>query len=77
MDLSLENKKIELIQWLITLNDKSLIDKLMTFWEKERRDWWNKISASERKSIEKEIQDVDEGKLTSHTNVKGFYEKWL
>ena len=35
MDLSLENKKIELIQWLSTLNDKSLIDKLMKLREKE------------------------------------------
>ena len=77
MDLSLENKKIELIQWLSTLNDKSLIDKLMKLREKEKKDWWNKISAVEKKSIEKGIQDADNGKLTSHTSVKSIYEKWL
>ncbi len=77
MDLSLENKKIELIQWLSTLNDASLIDKLMKLREKEKTDWWNEISESEKKSIEKGIQDADNGNLTSHSNVKGVYEKWL
>jgi hypothetical protein len=77
MDLSLENKKIELIQWLSTLNDSSLIDKLMKLREKEKNDWWNEISASEKESIKKGIKDADNGKLTSHSNVKGIYEKWL
>ncbi len=77
MGLSLENKKIELIQWLSTLNDKSLIDKLMKLKEKERNDWWNEISVNEKKSIEKGISDADNGKLTSHSNVKEIYEKWL
>jgi len=77
MDLSLENKKIELIQWLSTLNDKLLIDKLMKLREKEKTDWWNEISAAEKKSIEKGIQEAENGKLTSHSDVKSIYEKWL
>lgn len=77
MDLSLENKKNELIQWLSTLNDKSLIDKLMKLRDDEKADWWDNISASEKKSIEKGIQDAENGKLTSHSSVKEIYEKWL
>ena len=77
MDINLQNKKIELIQWLSTLDDKSLIDKLMKLRKKEKTDWWNEISTDEQKSIEKGIQDADNGKLTSHSNVKKHYEKWL
>lgn len=77
MDVSLENKKNELIQWLSTLNDQSLIDKLMKLREKEKTDWWNEISIDEKKSIETGIQDADNGKLTSHSSVKDMYEKWL
>lgn len=77
MDVSLENKKIELIQWLSTLEDKSLIDQLMKLREKEKKEWWNEISTSEKESIEKGIQDADNGKLTSHSHVKELYEKWL
>lgn len=77
MGISLESKKIELIQWLSTLNDKSLIDKLMKLREEEKSDWWNDISKSEKESIEKGILDADNGKLTPHSNVKSIYEKWL
>jgi hypothetical protein len=77
MDMNLQNKKIELIQWLSTLNDKSLIDKLMKLREKERTDWWNEIASQEKASIEKGIQDADDGKLTSHSTAKKVYEKWL
>jgi len=77
MDASIENKKIELIQWLSTLNDKSLIDKIMRLRKKEKTDWWNEISTDEKKSIEKGIQDADNGKLTSHSTVKNIYGKWI
>ncbi|MCK0115356.1 hypothetical protein [Gelidibacter sp. F63206] len=77
MDIDLQNKKIELIQWLSTLDDQSLIDKLMKLRKKEKTDWWNEISIDEQKSIEKGIQDAENGKLTSHSNVKKIYEKWL
>ncbi len=77
MGINLQNKKIELIQWLSTLNDKSLIDKLMKLREKERTDWWNEIASQEKSSIEKGIQDADDGKLSSHSSAKKIYEKWL
>jgi len=77
MDINLQNKKLELIQWLSTLDDKSLIDKLMKLRKNEKTDWWNEISIAEKKSIEKGIEDADNGKLTSHSNIKKVYEKWL
>lgn len=77
MDINFQNKKIELIQWLSTLNDKSLIDKLMKLREKEKKDWWAEISNSEKESIEKGILDADDGKLTSHATAKKVYGKWL
>ncbi|WP_158837453.1 hypothetical protein [Polaribacter sp. L3A8] len=77
MDINLQNKKIELIQWLSTLNDVSLIEKLMKLRDKEKTDWWNEISTEEKKSIEKGVLDADNGKITSHSTVKEIYEKWL
>ena len=77
MDINLQNKKIELIQWLSTLNDVSLIDKLVELRKTEKTDWWNEISAAEKQSIEKGLLDADDGKLTSHSTAKKIYEKWL
>lgn len=77
MHTSIENKKIELIQWLSTLDDQSLIDKLMKLREEEKHDWWQEISKEEKESIEKGIIDADRGNLSSHSEVKEIYEKWL
>jgi len=49
----------------------------MKFRDKEKTDWWNAISIEEQKSIEQGVQDAENGKLTSHSNVKTIYEKWL
>jgi predicted transcriptional regulator len=49
----------------------------MKFREKEKTDWWEEISDIEKESIEEGIQDANNGKLTSHSNAKKIYEKWL
>lgn len=77
MDINFQNKKIELIQWLSTIDDQILIDKLMLLRKKEKADWWNEISLGEKSSIKKGIQDANDGKLNSHLDVKKVYEKWL
>lgn len=71
------DKKIELIQWLSTLEDKSIIDKLVRFKREETKDWWNSISIDEQQSVEKGISDAEEGKLTPHSTARKLYEKWL
>ena len=77
MDIDLQNKKIELIQWLSTLNDESIIEKLMKFRENEKTDWWKEISSEEKSSIEQGIKDADSGKLKPHSEARKKYEKWL
>lgn len=77
MDVNIQDKKIELIQWLSTLNDESIIEKIMKLRESERSDWWREVSKEEKKSIDKGIKDADSGKLEPHSNVKKLYEKWL
>lgn len=40
-------------------------------------DWWNKISAEEKKAIIKGLKDIKAGKVRPHREVKKLYEKWL
>ncbi len=77
MDLSIQNQKIELIQWLTTLDDKSIIHRLIEIRNSQVKDWWNDISEDEIKSIEKGLQDADLGNLKSHSDARKIYEKWL
>jgi hypothetical protein len=77
MEMNIQNTKIELIQWLTFLDDKSLLQKVIDLRNKQTRDWWNNISESEKDSIKKGISDSKSGKLNSHSEARKVYEKWL
>lgn len=77
MEIDLQNTKIELIQWLTFLEDRSLLQKIIDLRNKQTEDWWSSISEYEKKSIEKGISDSKKGKLNSHTEARKIYEKWL
>lgn len=77
MDTQVLNKKLELIQWLSTLEDKSTIKKLTEFRKRETKDWWNGISDNEKKSIEKGLKQAENKELESHSKAKELYEEWL
>lgn len=77
MDLNLQNTKIKLIQWLTTLEDKTLLQKIIDLRKSESKDWWDEVTDAEKKSIEKGISDADNGKLKTHGEARKVYEKWL
>ena len=77
LDINIETKKLALIQWLTSLNDVSMIDKIMELKQEEKKDWWNEISDEEKESIEKRLSDAESGKLTPHSEIIKKYEKWL
>ena len=76
-DTNTLDKKIELIQWLSSLEDKTIINKLLQFRNAETKDWWEEISDQEKTSISKGIKDAENKKLKPHSSAKKLYEKWL
>ena len=77
LDFNIESKKLALIRWLTSLNDVSMIDKILELKQKETKDWWNEISDEEKESIEKGLSDAESGKLKPHSEIRKKYEKWL
>ena len=77
MESKILNKKLELIQWLSTLEDIAVIEKLIQFRKEESTDWWDSISDEEKKSIESGLNDADKNNLIPHVTVRKTYEKWL
>ena len=77
LDFNIESKKLALIQWLTSLNDVSMIDKILELKQKETKDWWDETSDEEKKSIEKGLEDANSGKLKPHSEIRKKYEKWL
>ena len=77
VDFNIESKKLALIQWLTSLNDVSMIDKILELKQKETKDWWNETSDEEKESIEKGLSDAESGNLKPHSEIRKKYEKWL
>lgn len=76
VDLNILNQKLELIQWLSTIEDASILDKIIDLRNKESKDWWNSISKQEKESIELGLKDAESGKLNPHSKARELYEKW-
>ncbi len=76
-ELNIQTKKIELIQWLSTIEDLSLLNKIIDLKKQENKDWWISISENEKQSVEKGLQDAEAGKLNSHSKARQLYDKWL
>ncbi len=75
METSLQNIKIELIQWLTTLEDRGTIQKILDI--RNNDDWWEQISEIERASVEKGIAEANSGQLNTHDKAQEIYGKWL
>lgn len=73
-ELQIQNKKLELIQWLSTIEDLKFLEKISDLILSEKKeDWWNEISDAEKKAIEKGIEQADSGKLNSHSKARTIY----
>jgi len=71
-------EKIDIIQWIAGLNDRSILQQLKKIKEQaKQQDWWKTISEEERQSIERGLEDSKNGRITPHSDVKKRYEKWL
>ena len=76
-DTQILDKKIELIQWLSSLEDKVIIEKIIQLRRTETKDWWETTQSEEKASITKGIEDADNNKLNPHSSARKIYEKWL
>jgi len=69
--------KLELIQWLSTIENPSLIQKIKKLRDSQKEDWWSQLSQAEVDAIEEGIKDADEGNVVSHKEARKIYGKWL
>lgn len=66
MDIKAE--KLNLIQWLLQLNDENVIAKIKEL-QNEDADWWDSLSAYEARAIQEGIEELDRGEGIIHEQV--------
>jgi hypothetical protein len=73
-------EKVEIIQWIAGLKDLATLKQLKKIKEQsevKQQVLAETISAQERESIQRGIEDLKNGRITPHTEVRKRYEKWL
>ena len=77
METNIQTTKPELIQWLSTIDNPSIIEKFQAIRDNETEDWWENLSVAEKESIDKGIEDADAGNLKDQDQARKIYGKWL
>ena len=75
--MDIQAEKIRLIEWLAGLNDTKTLSEFISLKKKKEVDWWDEISAEEKREIEEGLRQADNGELIPHEEVMSKYKKWL
>ncbi|MFW6309477.1 MAG: hypothetical protein ACOC1D_00110 [Prolixibacteraceae bacterium] len=67
--------KLELIEWLTSLEDSDTIEylKLVKDSKSAGSDWWYDLSEEQKRKIEQGMKDIKEGNVLPHEQVKKKY----
>jgi len=65
-------QKLDLIRWITELNDLSVLAQVNAIKESVITE-----SYTEMQSIERGLEDIQQGRIISHTQARKRYEKWL
>ncbi|MDD3723198.1 MAG: hypothetical protein PHW92_12090 [Lutibacter sp.] len=60
--MNIRTSKIALVKMILNIENDKFIEKITEFVQKEKVDFWNELSASEQKEIEKGIKQLNKGK---------------
>ncbi len=71
-NMDIQAKKLDLIQWLIQLNDESLLRKIEAL-QAEDKDFWNELSEDQRQEIKKGISELDAGQKHDYEQIVSRY----
>lgn len=73
--MTLDTRKINLINWLSQLHDEKLVSRLEEF--QSQQDWWLTINDEEHSEIEEGILQADRGEVKPNEEVFKKCQKWL
>ncbi len=73
--MGLERRKLNLINWISSLKDESLLKRIESI-RSEESNWWEQISNEERAEIELGLSQLDKGEYIPHEQVMKKYSRW-
>ncbi len=67
--MTLEARKINLINWLSSVQEEDVLAQVEKI-QKEKSDWWNGVSENDKKAINKGLEQLDRGESLSRSEVR-------
>jgi hypothetical protein len=78
--MNISAEKLDIIQRICEIQDNDLLDlikNIIDLPEASKNDWWDHITSEEKESINQGLNDLQQGKVSSHNQIRKKYEKWL
>jgi hypothetical protein len=78
--MNISAEKFDIIQRICEIQDTDLIDLIKNIIDipsTSKSDWWNQITQEEKESINRGVNDLDQGKVYAHDQIRKKYKKWL
>ena len=70
--MDIQTKKLNLIQWLVQLNDEQLLNKIQAL-QNEDTDFWNELSEPQRQEIKNGLAELETGQKHDYESVVAKY----
>jgi hypothetical protein len=67
--MSLEARKLNLINWISSLQEEETLNEVEKI-QKEKADWWDKVSRKDKKAIEEGLNQLDQGEFVNRDEVR-------
>lgn len=67
--MNLETRKINLINWISTLQEDDILNKVEKI-QKETSDWWDTISNEDKAAINEGLEQLDKGQYLTRAQVR-------
>lgn len=77
MKQNLQQRKLELIEKIISINDVNDLPELTMPKQKSGKSWFDKLSEREQKDIKEGLKDIEEGREMNYVDARKLINKWL
>ena len=67
--MNLEARKLNLINWISSIQEEGILSEVEKV-QKEKADWWDKVSHKDKKAIEEGLDQLDRGEYITHDKVR-------
>lgn len=67
--MNLDARKINLINWISSIQDPGIIDAMEKI-QKERTDWWDTLSKKDKHALEEGLEQLDKGEFLTRSQVQ-------